>query len=77
MNRQLAIRGPSCDVTLSDFMFPATIGSAAGVVAGIAARLLMDGERSTAKDAASHVVETGVFLLVGGLTFVLRQRRAH
>ncbi len=76
MNRQLAIRG-SCDVTLSDFMFPATVGSAAGVVAGIAARLLMDGERSTAKDAAAHVVETGVFLLVGGLTFVLRQRRRH
>jgi len=76
MTRQLAHPG-ACDVTLSDFMFPATIGSAAGVMAGIVARLLMDGERSTAKDAAAHVVETGVFLLVGGLTFVLRQRRQH
>lgn len=76
MSRQLAIRG-SCDVTLSDFMFPATVGSAAGIVGGIVARMLLDGERSTAKDAAAHVVETGIFLLVGGLTFVLRQRRQH
>ncbi len=76
MNRQLAIPG-SCDVTLGDFMFPATVGTVAGTVAGIIARVMMDGERSTAKDAAAHVVETGVFLLVGGLTFVLRQRRQH
>lgn len=76
MTRQLAHPG-SCDVTLADFMFPATIGTAAGVVAGVVARMLLDGERSTAKDAAAHVVESGVFLLVGGLTFVLRQRRRH
>lgn len=76
MTHYLANPG-TCDVTLSDFMLPATIGTAAGAVAGIVARMLLDGERHTAKDAAAHVVETGVFLLVGGLTFVLRQRRRH
>jgi hypothetical protein len=62
-------------VRLSDFMVPASIGSAAGFVAGILARTLMDGEHDTTKDAAAYIVNSAVFLLVGGLTWVVRQSR--
>lgn len=64
-------------VHLSDFMIPATVGSAAGFLAGLLARVLMDGEHDSTKDAASAIVNSGVFLLVGGLTYVFRQRRGE
>lgn len=72
--RQLADARP---VNLSDFMVPATVGSVAGFVAGLVARALMDGEHDTTKDAAAYIVNSGVFLLVGGLTWVVRQSRAR
>jgi hypothetical protein len=62
-------------VRLSDFMVPATIGSAAGFVAGLAVRALMDGEHDTVKDAAAYIVNSGIFLLVGGLTYIVQQSR--
>ena len=62
-------------VRLADFMIPATVGSAAGFIAGLIARALMDGEHNTTKDAAAYVVNSATFLLVGGLTYVFRQRR--
>jgi len=62
-------------VRLSDFMVPATVGSIAGFAAGVAVRALMDGEHDTTKDAAAYMVNSGVFLLVGGLMWVIRQSR--
>lgn len=67
----------ACAVHIKDFVIPATIGSAAGLGAGLLARRLMDGEHSATKDAAAYVVNTAMFLLVGGLTFILRSRRPH
>lgn len=64
-------------ISLDDFMIPATIGSIAGLGAGALVRKMLDGEHDTAKDAAAYIVNSAIFLLVGGLTFVLRQRRAH
>ena len=62
-------------VRLADFMIPASVGSAAGFAAGFIARALMDGEHDTTKDAAAYIVNSAVFLLVGGLTWVIRQSR--
>jgi hypothetical protein len=64
-------------VRLSDFMVPATVGSAAGFVAGLVVRTLMDGEHDTTKDAAAYIVNSGIFLLVGGLTYIVQQSRAR
>lgn len=64
-------------VRLSDFMIPVSIGSVAGFIAGVLARKAMDGEHDATKDTAAAVVNAGVFMLVGGLMFVLRQRRVH
>lgn len=75
MNRQLA--APTCDVDIWDFAIPVAFGSMAGFGAGLAARMLMDGERSRTKDAMAHVVHAATFWAVAGLTFVLRQRRPH
>lgn len=62
-------------VHLSDFMVPATVGSIAGFIAGLLARAALDGEHDNTKDAAAYMVNSGVFLLVGGLTWVIRQSR--
>lgn len=72
MSRALADVRP---VRLSDWMIPATVGSAAGFAAGFITRHLLDGEHDTTKDAAAYLVNSGVFLIVGGLTWVLRQSR--
>jgi len=73
-NRSVAL-ADARPVNLSDFMIPASIGSAAGFAAGFLARALMDGEHDTTKDAAAYIVNSAVFLLVGGLTWVMRQSR--
>lgn len=75
MNRSLA--APTCDVRIYDLVLPIAFGSMAGFVAGIGARRLMDGERSTTKDAIAHVAHAVTFWAVAGMTFVLRQRRPH
>lgn len=62
-------------VSAKDFLIPATVGTAAGVVAGVATRFLLDGEHDSTKDAAAYLVNSGVFLIVGGLMFVWRQAR--
>ena len=64
-------------VKVNDFVVPATVGTVAGLVAGLAARKIMDGEHSSTKDAAAYLVNSGVFLIVGGLMFVWRQSRAR
>ena len=75
--RRLGTPGTVCAVDIWDFAMPVAFGSLAGFAAGLAARHLMDGERSPTQDAAAHVIHAAVFWAVGGLTFVLRQRRAH
>lgn len=79
MPRHLLRAAPeyACAVHIKDFIVPATVGSVVGLGAGFLARRVMDGEHSATKDAAAYVVNTAVFLLVGGLMFVLRQRRPH
>ena len=74
MSRQLAEAQP---VHLADFMVPVTIGSIAGFLAGLLTRHALDGEHDNAKDAAAYMVNSGVFMIVGGLTYVFRQRRAR
>lgn len=64
-------------VHLKDFLIPVSIGSVAGFVAGLITRAALDGEHDTAKDAASYLVNSGVFMAVGGLVWVIRQRRAR
>lgn len=64
-------------VNLSDYMVPVSVGGVAGLVAGVVARVLMDGEHTSTKDAAAFIVNSAVSLLVGGLVFVHRQRRRH
>ena len=71
--RTRALAGSHVDA--KDFLVPATVGTVAGVVAGIATRALLDGEHDSTKDAAAYLVNSGVFLIVGGLMFVLRQNR--
>lgn len=62
-------------VNVKDFVVPATVGTVAGLVAGIVTRKLLDGEHNSTKDAAAYLVNSGVFLIVGGLAFVWRQAR--
>lgn len=62
-------------VRVSDWMIPATIGSLAGFAAGILTRKLLDGEHDSTKDSAAYLVNSGVFLIVGGLSWVFRQSR--
>lgn len=78
MQRNLiAAPDAACSVNIYDFVLPVALGSMAGFLAGISARKLMDGERTATKDALAHVAHAAGFWLVGGLTFVLRQRRPH
>jgi hypothetical protein len=67
----------ACAVNIWDFALPVALGSIAGLVAGMGARKLMDGEHSATKDAIAHVAHAVGFWMVGGITFVLRQRRPH
>lgn len=60
-------------VDAKDFLVPATVGTMAGVIAGIATRMALDGEHDATKDSAAYLVNSGVFLIVGGLMFVWRQ----
>lgn len=59
----------------ADFLVPAALGTMAGVVAGVITRKLMDGTPDSTKDAASYLVNSGVFLIVGGLAFVFRKHQ--
>jgi hypothetical protein len=74
VNRALTDARP---VNVKDFIVPATVGTMAGLVAGIATRKLLDGQHDSTKDAAAYLVNSGVFLIVGGLLFVWRQARAR
>ena len=71
-NRALAEARP---VNISDWIIPATIGSIAGFIAGTITRSVLDGHHDKTKDAAAYLVNSGVFLIVGGLTWVHRESR--
>lgn len=78
MNRQLlAAPDYACSVSFLDFALPVMIGSLAGLGAGLAARAIMANERQGTRDAAASVARSGAFWFVGGMLFVLRQRRPH
>lgn len=62
-------------VKATDFVIPATVGSVAGFLAGLITQKLMNGRRDAAKEAAAYLVNSGVFLIVGGLTWVELQMR--
>ena len=68
------MRGPVA-VRIADWMIPATVGSIAGFIAGTITRALFDGHHDKTKDAAAYLVNSGVFLIVGGLTWVARESR--
>jgi hypothetical protein len=65
----------SSHIRAADFVIPATVGSFAGFIAGLFTRMLMDGTHDKTKDAAAYMVNSGVFLIVGGLTWVTMQSR--
>lgn len=69
-----ALRGP-VGVHIADWMIPATVGSVAGFIAGLLTRAIFDGHHDKTKDAAAYMVNSGVFLIVGGLTWVVRESR--
>lgn len=60
-------------VNISDWVVPATVGSIAGFLAGTLARGVLDGHHDETKNAAAYLVNSGVFLIVGGLTWVFRE----
>ena len=62
-------------VLIRDWVIPATIGSIAGFIAGTLTRQILDGEHDKTKDSAAYLVNSGVFLIVGGLTWVARESR--
>lgn len=62
-------------VLIRDWVIPATIGSIAGFIAGTLTRYILDGEHDKTKDSAAYLVNSGVFLIVGGLTWVARESR--
>lgn len=73
MTRQLG----NPHVSASDFIVPATVGSIAGFLAGLLTRAAMDGHHDKTKDAAAFMVNNGVFMIVGGLTWVVWQARGR
>ncbi|OHD23634.1 MAG: hypothetical protein A2Y38_01395 [Spirochaetes bacterium GWB1_59_5] len=83
MSRQLAASDQplpiapeaACAVSMWDYVVPAGIGGATGLLTGFGVRYLMRREHPTTQDAAAHIVEGAVTLLVGGLTFILWLRR--
>lgn len=62
-------------VHISDWVVPATVGSVAGFLAGTLTRGILDGHHDETKNAAAYLVNSGVFLIVGGLTWVFRESR--
>ena len=72
MSRHLAAVRP---VNISDWIIPATVGSIAGFIAGTITRVILDGEHDKTKESAAYLVNSGVFLIVGGLTWVFRESR--
>lgn len=60
-------------VNISDWVIPATIGSLAGFIAGTITRGLLNGHHDETKNAGAYLVNSGVFLIVGGLTWVYRE----
>ena len=60
-------------VNISDWVVPATIGSLAGFIAGTITRGLLNGHHDETKNAGAYLVNSGVFLIVGGLTWVYRE----
>ncbi len=67
----------TCDVQFWDFALPVALGSMAGLGAAVGARALMRDEKPGTQAAAASVANAVAFWLVGGLTFVMRQRRRH
>jgi uncharacterized membrane protein YsdA (DUF1294 family) len=74
--RQLAAPD-ACDVSFADFAIPVAFGSLGGLVAAFAARHLARHETTRTKDAFATGANIAGFWLVGWLTFLFRQRRAH
>ncbi|MBV8722246.1 MAG: hypothetical protein JO277_08860 [Candidatus Eremiobacteraeota bacterium] len=64
-------------VDIDDFVIPVGLGSVAGFLAGMGARALMNGDHDKTKEAFAHIAHAAAFWIVGGLAFVLRQRRPH
>ena len=62
-------------VHIADWVIPATVGSVAGFIAGTITRYTLDGHHTETKNAAAYLVNSGVFLIVGGLTWVFRESR--
>jgi hypothetical protein len=58
-----------------DYIVPAAIGGSTGLLFGFGARYMLRDEHPKTADAAAHIVEGAITLLVGGLTFVLWMRR--
>lgn len=65
----------ACVVNMWDYIVPAAIGGSVGLLTGFGVRALLRREPPTTQDAAAHIVEGAVTLLVGGMTFVLWTRR--
>lgn len=64
----------TCAVSMWDYVIPAAIGGGAGLASGFGVRYLFRNEDPKTADAAAHIVEGAVTLLVGGLTYVMRLR---
>lgn len=64
----------TCAVTLWDYLVPAALGGGSGLIAGFGVRYLLRKEHPKTSDAAAHIVEGAITLLVGGMTFILRTR---
>ena len=65
----------TCEVSFWDYIVPAAIGGGTGLMSGFGARYLFRNEATKTADAAAHIVEGAVTLLVGGLTFIMWTRR--
>ena len=65
----------TCAVSMWDYLIPAAIGGGSGLAAGFGVRYLFRNEHPLTADAAAHIVEGAVTLLVGGLTFIIRLSR--
>lgn len=75
MSRQLvrfADAGDPCAVSMWDYVIPAALGGGTGLASGFLARWLLRNEHPKTADAAAHIVEGAVTLLVGGMVYVMR-----
>ena len=64
----------TCAVSMWDYVVPAAVGGGVGLASGFGVRALLKNEHPTTRDAAAHIVEGAITLLVGGLTFIMRLR---